>query len=270
MAPTPLPEVLRRAAPGTRRAASGAAAAYGRKLNGLERALRRFGPSRATIDAVLDEVRLKLDTFPYRVYQPVRLLGLRSAARDTATASRFEAMLPVIEGTGAEDAVDVGCNFGWYVLQFAERGIATIGIEESPPAYRSALLAIRRSEASNVGILAMRITPETASLVPTADAMLMLSVWHHFVRSFGLAGATDMLETIWARTRRVMVFETGEDEMGPEFRLPTFEPDTRTWLTDYLETTCEGSEVIHLGLHDAFDADARPCRRNLFAVVRAN
>jgi SAM-dependent methyltransferase len=232
--------------------------------------LRRFGPSRPKIDAVLDEVRLKLDTFPYRLYQPMPWLGLRGAARDTATASRFEAMLPVIERTASEDAVDVGCNFGWYVLRLAERGIATIGIEESPPAYRSALLAVRRSGASNVGILAMRITPETASLVPTADAMLVLSVWHHFVRSFGLADATEILETLWSRTRRVLFFETGEAEMGPEFRLPTFEPNAQTWLTGYLERTCEGSEVLHLGLHDAFDAGALPCRRNLFAVVRAD
>jgi hypothetical protein len=251
-------------------ARSGGAVAYGRKLNGLERVLRRFGPSREQVDAVLDEVRLKLDTFPYRLYQPMPWLGLQGAARDRATASRFEAMLPVIERTASEDAVDVGCNLGWYVVSLAERGIQTIGIEESPPAYRSALLAVKRSGASNAGILAMRVTPETASLVPSVDAMLLLSVWHHFVRSFGLSGATDMLETVWSRTRRVLFFETGEDEMGFEFDLPAFLPDARTWLTGYLESTCERSEVLHLGLHDAFDAAARPCRRNLFAVVRAH
>lgn len=261
--------LLRRATLGNG-AGSGPAAAYGRKLNGLERALRRFGPSRATIDAVFDELRLRVDTFPYRVYQPMPSLGLKSAARGTATATRFEAMLPVLERTGAEDAVDLGCNLGWYVLRLAERGIATVGVEESPPAYRSALLAARRSKASNVGILAMRITPQTVALVPTADAVLVLSLWHHFVRSFGLAGATGILETVWGRTRRVLFFESGEDEMGDEFRLPALEPDARTWLGRYLETTCEGSEVLHLGLHDAFDADARPCRRNLFAVVRTN
>ena len=219
---------------------------------------------------MLDGVRLKLDTFPYRAYQPMPVLGLRGAARETATASRFEAMLSVIERTSVRDAVDVGCHYGWYVLQLAERGIATVGIEESAPAYRSALLAVRRSRASNAGILAMRVTPETASLVPTADAMLLLSVWHHLVRNFGLEAATEILETLWSRTRRVLFFETGEAEMGPEFRLPAFEPDAPTWLNGYLERTCEGSEVVHLGLHAAFDADARPCRRNLFAVVRAD
>jgi SAM-dependent methyltransferase len=245
-------------------------AAYGRELSAFERAVRRFGPSRAKIDALFDGLRLKVDTFPYRVYQPMPSLGLKSAAREAATASRFEAMLPILERTGTEDAVDLGCNFGWYVLQLAERGIATVGIEDSPPAYRSALLAARRSGASNIGILAMRITPHTAALIPSADAVLMLSLWHHFVRSFGLAGATEMLETIWGRARRVLVFESGEDEMGDEFGLPAFEPDARTWLSRYLETTCQGSDVLHLGLHDAFDADARPCRRNLFAVVRTN
>jgi hypothetical protein len=46
------------------------------------------------------------------------------------------------------------------------------------------------------------------------------------------------------------------------------EPDARTWLTEFLAETCKGSEIVHLGEHDAFDADGAPARRNLFAVTR--
>jgi hypothetical protein len=232
------------------------------------RFLREFGPSRTDVDAVLDAIRLRLDTFPYRVYQPMPWLGLERAAREVGTISRFDAMLPVIQREAVESAVDLGCNVGWYVLRLAGLGIPTIGIEESPPFYRTALLAAQRGEVTNVGVLAMKVTPETVRLIPTADAMLMLSIWHHFVRSYGLAGATDMLEEVWQRTRRVLLFETGEAEMTPDFGLPRFDPDPQAWLTSYLERHCRPSVVLHLGVHEALDPGGRACVRNLFAVAR--
>jgi hypothetical protein len=44
--------------------------------------------------------------------------------------------------------------------------------------------------------------------------------------------------------------------------------DERAWLARKLEETCPGGSVEHLGRHAAFDAAGRPCRRDLFAVVR--
>jgi hypothetical protein len=77
-----------------------------------------------------------------------------------------------------------------------------------------------------------------------------------------------MLATIWERTRTVLFFDTGENEMTPEYGLPAMTPDSRSWLADYLAETCPGSRVEHLGTHAAFDPSGRTVERNLFAVIR--
>ena len=117
-------------------------------------------------------------------------------------------------------------------------------------------------------MLALSLTPENVVAVPASDCTLCLSIWHHFVRRYGLSGATEMLETIWARTGKVLFFDTGENEMTPDYRLPEMTPDARSWLSAYLAEACEGSRVEHLGAHAAFDPSGRPCDRNLFAVIR--
>jgi hypothetical protein len=88
------------------------------------------------------------------------------------------------------------------------------------------------------------------------------------VRHYGFSKATEMLVTIWDRTGKVLFFDTGEDEMTPDFELPEMTPNSRSWLAAYLAETCEGSRIEHLGLHAAFDPAGRPVERNLFAIIR--
>jgi hypothetical protein len=222
---------------------------------------------RDRLDGALDWVRYKLDsaTLPRRWCQPLPSLGLSS---DKGVESRWTAMLPLLDELQPETAVDVGSNVGWFPLKLGERGIPTIGIEGAAPLYRISLYAVHRSGAKNVGVLALWVTPETARLLPAGDCVLVLAVWHHLVRDFGLEEATAILRTIWEKTGRVLFFDTGEAEMPPEFALPPLEPDARTWLEDYLQTTCAGGRVEHLGLHEARAPDGTPVERNLFAVVR--
>jgi hypothetical protein len=127
---------------------------------------------------------------------------------------------------------------------------------------------VRRSGLDNVGVLALELKPDNVVAVPAADAVLCLSVWHHLVRYHGLAGATEMLETIWDRTEKVLFFDTGENEMTPDYGLPEMTPDARSWLSAYLAETCKSSRIEHLGTHAAFDPSGRAVERNLFAVIR--
>jgi hypothetical protein len=57
--------------------------------------------------------------------------------------------------------------------------------------------------------------------------------------------------------------------MPAEFGLPSMEPDARAWLAAFLAEHCEGGQVEHLGLHQAFDADLNAVQRNLFVVRRS-
>ena len=220
------------------------------------------------MDDGLDQLRFWLDRNPFRSYQPVPVLGVNRAARASGTQSRWEVMRPVILRAGVQSAVDIGCDAGWFTLQLASEGIRTIGVEYDPPAYRTAIVAARKSGLDNVGVLVMRVEPESAALLPEIDCSLLLAVWHHVVREQGLHQATLVLRTLWEKTTKVLFFETGESEMDASYNLPIMEPDAETWITQYLHDRCEGGDVKHLGTHDAFTPDHRPCRRNLFAVTR--
>jgi hypothetical protein len=233
----------------------------------VQRAAKRV-VRRETIDNLLDGVRFRIDTFPHGVYHPVQSLPGRSATRATGSESRWEAILSVLREQAVETAVDIGACEGYFSIMLGQSGVPTIAVEGDPALYRTATFAVRRSGLEDVGVLALRLTPENVVAVPAADCVLCLSIWHHFVRYYGLDGATRMLETIWDRTEKVMFFDTGEDEMTPEYHLPEMRPDPRSWIAGYLTETCEGSRIEHLGLHAAFDPSGAPCERNLFAVVR--
>lgn len=229
--------------------------------------LRSF-PRRAMLDTGLDRLRFRLDTFPQLDYQPLPWLGLDRARRSAGTEARWAAMRPVLDEVGARSAVDVGCNVGWFSVQLALHGVVTVGVECDPKYYRTALHAARRLGLRNLGLLVLEVSRETLQVVPPADAVLYLSVWHHVVKDRGLDVASDVLEGLWLRANRVLFFETGETELPASYGLPPLTPDARTWLHDYLERTCVGATVCHLGAHPAFAPDGGPCERNLFALVR--
>jgi hypothetical protein len=234
---------------------------------GLKRAAKRV-VSREGIDNVLDHIRFRIDTFPHGVYQPVASLPAGRATRGGGSESRWEAILPVVREQAVESAVDIGACEGYFSIMLGEAGIPTIALEGTPGAARTAAFAVRRSGLEDVGVLTLALTPSNVVAVPASDSTLCLSIWHHFVRYYGLDAATSMLATIWDRTHKVLFFDTGEDEMTPEYGLPKMAPDARSWLAGYLAETCPGSRVEHLGTHAAFDPSGRSVERNLFAVIR--
>jgi hypothetical protein len=225
--------------------------------------------NRRAIDSAIDLLRLRLDVFPRGLYQPVATLPLRAATRGRGSASRWEAIAPVLDELDVRDAVDIGSNVGYFPLQLGSAGIRTLGIEGDPPIFRTGLLAVRRSGLKNIGAISLELDPGNVDMVPPADAVLCLSVWHHFVREFGLEDADRMLATIWERSRKVLFFDSGENEMPASFGLPDMGDDPRGWLARHLGATCRGGRAEYLGRHEAFDATGNRCQRSLFGVIRA-
>jgi len=233
----------------------------------LKRVAKRL-VTREGVDSVLDHIRFRIDTFPHGIYQPVASLPRIRATRGGGSESRWEAIYPVVREQAVETAVDIGACEGYFSIMLGESGITTIALEGDPAVARTAAFAVRRSGLEDVGVLALSLTPGNVVAVPASDCTLCLSIWHHFVRYYGLEATTEMMATIWSRTGKVLFFDTGETEMTPEYGLPEMTPDARSWLAGYLAETCEGSRVEHLGTHAAFDPSGRTVERNLFAVIR--
>jgi hypothetical protein len=239
------------------------------------------------LDEWIDWLRFRIDTFPRSIrwlrhlpvgdvqsgsYQELPWLGLTFGQRAAATRTRWERMRPIALELEVASALDLGANVGWFAFKLAELGIPTIAVEREPRFIRTALFARRKLGNVNAGVLAsflvMDLNSANASLLPQVDCVVFLSVWHHLVREFGFDEATAMLTSMWERARRVLFFDTGEDEVPPSWGLPRMTPDAPRWLERYLLCTCAGSHVVHLGMHEAIGPHNTPCPRSLFAVVR--
>lgn len=230
--------------------------------------LQMMRTARRKLDDAIDLVRVKLDALPDGVYQPVPGMRVRKAKRSVGTGSRWAAMEPVVERLGVESAMDVGANVGFFPIKLAQRGIPSVAVEADPKCVRTAMTAVRRNGLDTVAVMELELRPDTLALLPATDCTLLLSLWHHLVRELGLDAATDLLRGLWTRTGKVLFFDSGEDEMPESFGLPRMLPTPDAWLTEYLEKTCAGGRVEHLGRHRAFDAEGLPTDRALFAVVR--
>jgi hypothetical protein len=225
-----------------------------RVLRGLVRD-RRVGRRLA---GLANSVLRAVDAQP-AAYQPVDVLGIDvDPATRERIIGRWDAMRPVILAHHPRTALDIGAAEGFYAMRLAELGLQVIALEAKDRPARILSLALSRARIDTVGQLRMTVTPDNVSLVPSADVVLLLAVWHHWVRNFGLDRANEMLRTIWSRTGRVLVFETGE-HMPTHYGLPDFGQDPSQGVSDLLTDVCPGSEVRHLG---------RFPDRSLFAVVR--
>jgi SAM-dependent methyltransferase len=241
--------------------------------------VKRVAPlhvARRSADDFLDWLRFRLDTFPRNVawlravdYQELPWIGLRVSRgyRPKALETRWQEILPLLKAQDVRTAVDVGSNSGWFLFKLADQGISAVGVEGDVRLVRMTLFARKRVGATNVNVLVMHLDPRNVGLLPRADGVLFLSVWHHFVRDYGLDEAGKMLTTLWAGTRKVLFFETGE-EMPSSWGLPAMTPTAREWLTAYLSDRCAGGRVDHLGRHETVAPDDVRRERSLFAVIR--
>ena len=228
--------------------------------------------ARGFVQAALDAVQFRFDVFPRLLYQPLPWLGRVESGRADGTTARWRAIEAVLERAPVGSALDVGCQAGFFTLSLGERGIPALGVDLDPRSLRIAQYAARRARIENVGWCRLRVDADTVRLLPRVDAVLALSVWHHWVFAYGLEQAGAILSALWERCDRVLFFETGEEEMPSAFGLPDMAGDTEGWLAGYLAEHCPGGAVSVLGRFRAFGVDGDETRnvafRHLFAVGR--
>ena len=226
-------------------------------------------PTRAQLDAAIDSLRFRIDTFPALDYQPLPWLGVEKARRDAGSRSRLDAIVGRLDSIGGvRTALDVGANVGWFSINLVQRGIQVVAVEQDAKYYRPMLHARARLRLDDLSVMVLGVDDRTVQMLPSADATLFLSVWHHVVRHRGLEAASAVLRALWDRTSRVLFFETGAAELPSEWGLPKLEPTPREWLVAYLERTCSQGKVGFLGMHPALSPSGDAVQRELFAVER--
>jgi len=234
---------------------------------------------RATLLGLLDRLYLRLASRKYGLfgpittYQPLPWLGLTGGRRARGCVRRLDAIRRQLDKAGIRPrtVLDVGANVGFFSLSFAEAGADAYAVEGEERNLRLGLMASKRLIPGSGSFVAIArwCDRENISALPSCDVTLCLSVWHHWVRHFGIDAATDMLKSLLARTKGVLFFDSGEREMPVSYGLPFGAEEPESWLQRYLGSLGP-VQVSCLGRFEAFEPGsterAQAVSRQLFAV----
>jgi len=219
----------------------------------------------------LETTRFLIDK-PRLDYQPLPWIGIHEAEiRGKATYSRWEQISKNLPPQKGKVALDIGSCYGFFSIKMAERGYIVFGIDFNPKHIEIARYAVPDEFRRSCHFLELKITPDNVNTLPSTNYTLLLSVWHHWVKHFGLLNATKMLKSVWGKTQEGIFFESGEGEVVVQFDLP-FSPDkAREWLQEYLEQTCDGAIVEVLSEHQVGkykNYHSTEATRSLFMIRR--
>lgn len=116
------------------------------------------------------------------------------------------------------EALDVGCNAGFYSIELARRGARVLGIDVDPHFLRQAAWAIRKCGVEDRVRLEQKQVYDIARRDQSFDLILFMGVFYH-LRYPGLA-----LDLLAARVKRYLVFQTltmpGEELIETPENLP--------------------------------------------------
>lgn len=157
--------------------------------------------------------------------------------------------------------LDIGCAEGHLTARFAELGLMSIGIER----YAHSVASARTSngDQSNLGFLQFEATPESIDSLPTVDVVLLLTVYHHWVREYGWENAEEMMRSVGEKCGKLFFEMPNRKVDRPQ--IPDYTGDSLVeYYTAYLDLIYDGEATVkHLGTTDYKGDD----RKDLIFVV---
>jgi hypothetical protein len=208
----------------------------------------------------LDFIRLILLTRPllgFDGYQPLSLdrqarvnwLHLKQS-RGQGTRSRYQDIQGDILRNAVDPRVllDVGANSGGLTRALSIHFEQCFAIDSSRDSIELISVMNRLYGFHNINTLKWKIHENTVDLVPHSDVTLVLSIWHHWVRDYGIESASRILQKLFEKTSKFLYFDTGSIELPAYYQI-YFANDEQIKI--YLEETLH-SNVRILNTHQAF------------------
>jgi hypothetical protein len=145
-------------------------------------------------------------------------------------------------------AMDLGCHNGWFTFSMADAGLYALGVEREESLVRASQWLTLHNQSDRVAFVRLDLTPDTVHELPSADVVLCLSVFHHWVRLNDFAYADRIMRGIADRCRYQLFFDTGQPNEPQKWAgaLSFMGDSPQQWLVEFL-TSLGFSEVIHLG-----------------------
>ena len=238
-----------------------------------------FKNKRAKLLRFIDNLKIRvlltrylLDT-PRLDYQPLPWIGISKAnVRGKETIDRWNSIKNNLNNS--KNLKDIGCCVGYFCHSaVSELDMRAFGYDLNDNFIFIANHTkkfLKNSEKET--FCQLKIDPKSVKFLPTTDATLLLSIWHHWVLNFGLDEATSMLREVWKKTEKVLFFESGEEEVLQEFKLPSStDAKFSIWLKNYLSKTLDDSRVNIISTHKAGSYDhykKKDQERSLFCISR--
>ncbi len=202
-----------------------------------------------------------------RIYEPDPWRPASDAARDPRqTPARAAAILNHLPQRPLS-SLDIGCHSGYFTFALARRGGFCLGIDYGRNAIMIAQAFAATHDVSNVAFAQIDIDAQTAASLPQTEVVICLSVYHHWVRKLGRAGAEEIMRTLASRATKYLVFDTGQpDEVIADWArtLSFMEPDIDSFLRQFLRDLGFAS-VSHLG---TFKTSLSAVPRHLYIAAR--
>jgi len=164
----------------------------------------------------------------------------------------------------AELCLDVGCNTGFFSYEISKMGIFTIGLESE---LKNVIVAGSQYCGPNIIYKQYNLDKASVGMLPRADVVLFLSVFHHLVKYYGKDDALFVLKKLASKCSKQFFFETGQpDELGTRWaHKMEFIEDVDEWAHDFFVNECQFKEVKYLGAYETF---LTTTKRKLFLALR--
>ena len=164
-------------------------------------------------------------------------------------------------------SLDIGCDIGFFTFALAGRGGLCIGVDGNRNAVMTARGLASLNGCANALFTEALVTPDNADRFPGTDVLICLSIFHHWVRHYGLEGGTKILKTLADKVDGYIVFDTGqsdETETSWAKELSFMGDDPESWTGDMLRSI-GFADVRNLG---KFSSAVSAAPRNLFIAAK--
>jgi SAM-dependent methyltransferase len=160
--------------------------------------------------------------------------------------------------------IDLGCAYGWFVAQFAQRGAMATGVDTDAAALRVGPIAYGLRQDQLVQSEAMTFL---TSCNRTWDVVLLLSLLHHFALGRNRATAEELLAQVDRVTGTCLFLDTGQShERWWRGALPGWNGDA---VAAFVRRHTSFSQVVPLGTDGDYAGRYRGnYGRTLFACTR--
>lgn len=186
---------------------------------------------------------------------------------ERASYARLDAINSFLPENEAFSVIDIGCNLGFFTFKMAERGGFCIGIDYGRNEILAAKALAHKHSVDNIVFSQKEITAKNAYLLPKADMVICLSIFHHWIRKLGQEQTRIIMQGLADSSNKYLIFDTGQpNEKNNEWAnsLEFMYPDINNWAEKYLKSL-GFKNVDNIG---TFRTSLSEVKRNLYIASK--